>query len=87
MERIVISLMNVFLMRIVITMENVYKRIQQQSQGISRDIICKISLSPTSFIEHQRNATASPDFMEKVVIWYQKSRKKYPLYHPTSHLI
>ena len=37
MERNVISLMNVLQMKTAITMENVSKRIQQQSQGISKE--------------------------------------------------
>ena len=37
MERNVISLMNVLQMKTAITMENVSKRIQQQSQGILKE--------------------------------------------------
>ena len=66
------------------------KCIQEESTTIPRYIkryYLQYCLSPTSFIEYQRNATARQVFMEKTVICYPKSKKKYHLYHPTSHLL
>ena len=48
MERNVISLMNVLQMKTAIIMENVFRRIQQQSQGISKDK--KIAIDITHFL-------------------------------------
>ena len=49
MERNVISLMNVLQMKTAITMENVSKRIQQQSQGILREAFKKKKTKKVKF--------------------------------------